>query len=92
MLCRLDRDWSDKVYFTVQDRIFKVDDTYITKALSEDWFFSRKIAEYGGRVFSTKAVEVEHLGRNPIPSNGVWGEPLDEDCLSEHKNAHVYAA
>lgn len=77
-VARLDRPWCDKVHFTINDRILQQPGgSYTSEVESEDWFFSRRVAEEGGRVMATRKVRVEHIGARSYKSNEVWGEELD---------------
>lgn len=76
-VCRLDRDWCEEVYFTVQDRVSKVDGKYVAEAMPEDWWFSRQVQEYGGKVLATRRVKAEH---EDYPNDRPWGTwETDED-------------
>lgn len=40
---------------------------------SEDWFFSRRIAQAGARTFITRKIELVHYGGQGFPNNSPWG-------------------
>jgi GT2 family glycosyltransferase len=78
MVARLDRDWSNKVHFTINDQIVQgIGGNFHEQVEPEDWFFSRRVAEEGGKVMATRAVVVQHIGSVPYLSNKVWGEEID---------------
>lgn len=81
-VCRLDRPWCDRVHFTIRDEIR----TQIGGALTyhvepEDWYFSRRVAEEGGKVMATRVVKLEHIGTHAYKSNEVWGDEQDKATL-----------
>ena len=81
MVCRLDQPWSGEAYFTINDRVQRVFNQYIAQQEPEDWFFSRMVAELGGKVMATKAVKVEHLGTTAYRSDSIWGSDVDPIVL-----------
>ena len=77
-VARLDRPWCERVHFTINDRIVQQPGgLFQGEVESEDWFFSRRVAEEGGKVMATRKVKVEHIGARSYKSNEVWGEELD---------------
>lgn len=81
MICRIDQPWSDEIHFTINDRIERLFNQYIAQVEPEDWFFSRKVAESGGKVMATKLVKVEHIGATAFRSDSVWGADKDPAAL-----------
>lgn len=80
MVARLDRDWSPKVHFTINDRIVQqMDGTYAAHVESEDWFFSRRVAEEGGKVMATTAIKLQHVGSYAYNSHHTWGDAVDKE-------------
>jgi hypothetical protein len=78
MVARLDRDWCAHAHFTINDRIVQQPGGIFQPEVEpEDWFFSRIVAELGGRVMATRSVRVEHLGGIPYRSDRVWGKEID---------------
>jgi hypothetical protein len=77
MICRIDQPWSDEVFFTINDSIERRFGQYTSTIESEDWFFSRLVAEKGGKVMATKAVRVLHVGQSAFDSHQVWGNAVD---------------
>lgn len=78
MVARLDREWCAHAYFTINDRIvMQPGGTFASEVEPEDWFFSRKVAELGGKVMATRTVRVEHLGGIPYRSDRGWGKNID---------------
>ncbi len=82
MVCRLDRPWFQarppKVWFHDLNGI-EVNQTtgkLQPKLLSEDWYFSRRIAEEGGKVMATKAVIPGHYGQYIYKADKPWGHAV----------------
>jgi len=79
MVCRIDRDWDwTRMAFEMQDLIEYVDGQFRERSISEDFVFSQRVAEVGGRVFATRIVNLTHYdeptGRH-YNSSAVWGIP-----------------
>lgn len=73
-VCRLDRPWIYDVHFTIRDQIrIGVGNKLSAHVEPEDWHFSRRIAECGGKVMATKKVNVHHLGGRAYKSTDRWG-------------------
>lgn len=81
MVCRLNADWCERAYFTINDRITKEYGKFNSETEPEDWFFSRLVADLGGRVMATRAVVVEHIGSINYQSNKIWGDTVDPKSL-----------
>lgn len=47
---------------------------YTVRVDPEDWQFSRKIGQAGGKVLCTKRVSLSHMGIFSYPNRGDWGE------------------
>ena len=61
-------------FFTCKDRILHgADGTWNIQSESEDWFFSRRLHEAGGRAFATRKVTTAHKGGFGFTSDGDWG-------------------
>lgn len=53
---------------------------------SEDWHFSRRLAEFGGKAWATRTVQLNHLGEYPFPNHGeLWGQLKHGDEETAHK-------
>lgn len=78
MVCRIDQPWSDELFFTINDRIDREFNKYKASVDPEDWGFSRMVAEKGGKVMATKAIQVTHVGNSGYNSHSVWGKAVDE--------------
>ena len=82
MVARLDRPWCQHAYFTIKDRIVQgVGGRYTEEVEPEDWFFSRCVSEFGGKVMATRAVKVQHIGSISYFSNKIWGDDIDQSTL-----------
>jgi hypothetical protein len=77
MVCRLDRPWCEKVWFDNPNRIEKINGKWQALCRPEDWYFSQRIQEEGGKVMVTKAVHVKHWGLFDYDSREVWGRNRD---------------
>lgn len=83
MLARLDRLWCSEAHFTINDRIEQaIGGNYYWQVEPEDWFFSRRVAELGGKVFATREIVLEHFGTINYLSNKAWGENVDPSTLT----------
>lgn len=79
MVCRLDKEWCNNVEFTINDRIVTLlGGSCRAEVEPEDWYFSRRVAEMGGRVMATREVKTEHIGTIPYASGEVWGDVIDQ--------------
>lgn len=74
-----------RVFFTINDRIRREPNSGLWQAQvePEDWFFSRKVQELGGKVAVTRNVKLCHHGMIPFPNFPIAGEvygtkPYDE--------------
>lgn len=92
MVVRLDRPWCEEVWFEQFDRIAKIDGRWQMMALSEDWTFSRKVAERGGKVMASTVLDLYHKGIYEWPSRARdFGWPKDYHSVGgaykpEHAN------
>lgn len=76
-VCRFDQPWVSeldekgrlKIAFHYHDYVLKHDDgTYHAYNMPEDWNFSLDAARLGAKVFATRAVKAEHIGRKRYPN------------------------
>lgn len=81
MVARLDRDWCSKVHFTINDRIVQgTNGSLAAEVESEDWFFSRRVAEEGGKVMATTLVKLQHISYSyAYHSHHIWGHDVDQE-------------
>jgi GT2 family glycosyltransferase len=77
MVVRLDKPWSHELYFTIRDRIVRTMNGFEAHVEPEDWFFSRRVHELGGKVMATSAVAVEHVGSYAYRNDREWGYEFD---------------
>jgi hypothetical protein len=63
MLLRLGRQWLNEAFFTINDRI---EGEVLCEP--EDWYFSRKAAEHGAKVYATSCVKAWHYGNMRFPN------------------------
>lgn len=77
-VCRLDSEWSTNVEFTINDRMpWYADIGFRPEVEPEDWYFSRRVAELGGRVMATREVVTQHFGGISYDSSKQWGSAID---------------
>jgi hypothetical protein len=77
MVCRLDRPWREKIWFDNPNRIDNINGRWQPLCLPEDWHFTRRIQEEGGKVMVTRLVPVKHWGLFDYDSREVWGRKRD---------------
>lgn len=79
MLIDITKDWADKLYFTINDKITqKPDGTFMAHVESEDWGFSRQARKLGAKLYATRKIELSHVGSNDFMNNSGWGsEDID---------------
>lgn len=70
-----------KVCFQSVDTIFWRNDKWFAYCESEDWFFSRKVNEAGGKIVATREVKAEHFGNYAYSNQEVWGDAVDKAGL-----------
>jgi hypothetical protein len=85
-VCRLGRAWCDPrhVFFDDLNTILEVNWRWQAAVHSEDWFFTGRVAERGGKVMATKAVVVRHNGNTEFASDEAWGVDRDDVGLTVH--------
>jgi hypothetical protein len=76
-VCRLDRPWCQRVHFANEDQLARDGGLFTAQFYGEDWLFSRRIAEEGGRVMATKSIRLKHWGSMAFESSEYWGAPRD---------------
>jgi hypothetical protein len=64
MIFRIDNNWSPECYFTISDGInFNYEkQQFYAEVVSEDWNFSKMVADHGGKVMATTAISLKHVG------------------------------
>lgn len=85
MIVRLDRPWSDsgEVYFENLDWIERHQGQWRARDVSEDWRFSQRVQEAGGKLMATRVVAVKHKGLAEFPNSVGWGlKYTDADVLA----------
>jgi hypothetical protein len=81
MALRIDRDWSWRAAFNINDEIIHHEGQYKAVVRSEDWNLSEQVANIGGRVYATRAIKAVHIGGNvKYHNNAVWGQHMDQLC------------
>lgn len=88
MIVRMDRPWMQdgSVFFENIDWIERTANGWRARDISEDWRFSQKIQEAGGRLLATRAVRLVHKGFTSFPNNLPWGE-LASDAPKQQEAA-----
>jgi hypothetical protein len=78
MVLRLDRPWAnERIWFDDLNGIVRIDGKLQAVCKSEDWHFSHRVAQEGGRVMATTAIHLIHTGACAYPSHQVWGQPRE---------------
>jgi hypothetical protein len=79
MVMRLNRPWADeRLWFDDLNAIVRVNGQFEAVCKSEDWHFSHRVAQEGGKVMATKAIRLVHRGVADYSSQQVWGKRRDE--------------
>jgi hypothetical protein len=68
---------AEQVWFENRDGIEFDGHQWQPTAFSEDWIFSRRVAQCGGKVMATHVVRLEHGGEIRYSSFKIWGQPRD---------------
>ncbi len=77
-VCRVDRPWCTSVHFTINDQTrLQMGNKLASIVEPEDWYFSRRVAEQGGKVMATRIVNVKHIGGRAWDNWKAWGNPVD---------------
>jgi hypothetical protein len=67
------------VYFTINDRILRLQGKWTYHVESEDWFFSRRLHEQDAKTFVTRKIKMAHCGSFEFRNDHAWGlEKVDE--------------
>lgn len=78
MVVRLDQPWNEGISFSMVDYIIKDESgQWTAKCFPEDWFFSKSVADQGGKVMCTTAVKLKHAGVAKFSNQEAWGEMVD---------------
>jgi hypothetical protein len=77
MIVRCDQPWAERVWFDDPNGIELVDGDWVPTCTSEDWHFSHRVAQEGGKVMATRVVSLVHRGVADYPSGKVWGRPRE---------------
>ena len=80
MVMRLDRPWADeRLWFDDLNAIERVGGELRAVCKSEDWHFSHRVAQEGGKVMATRLIKLTHRGFAHFPSDHAWGQARDTD-------------
>lgn len=75
MLIDVQQPWSEQIHFQINDAVYRDDKgKFVADVESEDWFFSRRLAQLGVKAVATRKVKVAHYGRAPYANDSAWGE------------------
>jgi hypothetical protein len=77
MVVRIDQPWATKVWFNDPTGMEQVDGQWQAVSMPEDWFFSQRVAQEGGKVMATRLVRVIHRGTVDFPNDRAWGQAQD---------------
>jgi hypothetical protein len=78
---RIDREWDwTAVCFASEDGLVISEGRYQEYVFPEDWTFSQRVAEAGGKVMATRLVTLTHTSEETgkqYRSDETWGQPVD---------------
>lgn len=78
MVVRLNRPWADeRIWFEDVNRIVRINGAWQAICKSEDWNFSHRVAQEGGKVMATKSISLTHRGVSDFFSSRIWGKLRD---------------
>jgi len=81
MIVRLDREWSRRLVFKTFDRIVQLPNgEFQNQDLSEDWYFSWRVAKLGGKVMCTTKIKAIHRGEFEFPNDRDWPQGIANEC------------
>jgi hypothetical protein len=78
MLVNFTEPWVERVHFTINDQIIHRDGKWVPEAQPEDWNFSRMARERGARLYATRKVIIQHVGRAGYDNSMAWGSQLTD--------------
>jgi len=79
-----------RLFFTINDRVVCHEGTWTHQVESEDWFFSRRMHEWGIKAVATRKVKLLHMGLSAFTNQSAWGtEDCDEDLRPLWEQAGV---
>lgn len=92
MVVRLDRPWSHKLLFRSFDTIVQRESgEFVNCDLSEDWYFSWRLARLGGKVMCTQVVAAKHAGEAEFPNDRDWPNGIaNEMGVSGDRTAEIH--
>jgi hypothetical protein len=73
MLVRFSEPWVNQIRFHIDERIIEKDGRYVAQCAPEDWNFSREAAALGARIFATRKIAIQHVGRAGYGNFEAWG-------------------
>jgi hypothetical protein len=73
MLVRFTEEWVRRLCFHIDNRIVEQDGRYTAQCAPEDWNFSREAAALGARIFATRKIAIQHVGRAGYGNFDIWG-------------------
>lgn len=83
-ICDFRKPWVEKIWFQIQDRITKNEEgLFVPEVAPEDWDFSRRVAEMGGKVMATRKVKLSHFGPRGHRNDHAWGKQLDHTAAGQ---------
>lgn len=79
IIVNMNAPFARDLYFTINDQI-RIDAQGKMYPVTdpEDWFFSRMVQQYGGKVMATREITVAHVGTRQYNNNQVWGATWDD--------------
>lgn len=78
IIVNMQMPYARSLFFTINDHIrTDAQGKMYPVTEPEDWFFSRLIQNYGGKVMATREVQVAHVGQRNYNNDQVWGATWD---------------
>jgi len=84
MLVDLRNEWmlgfddtgSARIYFEIDDRVYKEDGRWTYAVIPEDWGFCRKIyaVHPDAKIMATRKIKIGHCGERYFPNDQAWGQ------------------
>lgn len=74
-VCDFTKPWVEQVEFETYTQIRRDESgQFVHRCMSEDYLFSRRVQQLGGKVMATRKVPLSHMGTSPAPNTMPWGE------------------
>lgn len=79
-VCDFTKPWVEQIEFETFTRIERdAAGMFVHKYMPEDYLFSRRVQQLGGKVLATRKVALEHYGLSPAPNTMPWGSARTDE-------------